>query len=155
MSANDQGTSESDRRTALGYEQKLSRVLSIFDNFAVAFASLSPVAGVYSTYAIGLSAGGPRDIWTIPIAVAFMTLVALVFGELGVSYRSRRRSTSTARSTWPPVTAGSWADCTGSPRPVVVSSRMVAPGHKTLRNTIRVGTVVPLLFLLLVLVNPS
>lgn len=86
MSANVQDTGESDRLTALGYKQELSRVLSLFDNFSVAFAYLSPVVGIYSIYVIGLGAGGPRYIWTIPIVVAFMTLVALVFGELGSQY---------------------------------------------------------------------
>jgi hypothetical protein len=39
---------ESSRLAALGYRQELSRVLSLFDNFAVAFSYLSPMVGVYS-----------------------------------------------------------------------------------------------------------
>jgi len=82
----DATTSEGDRLAALGYRQELSRVLSLFDNFAVAFSYLSPMVGVYSLYTLGLGTGGPRYIWTIPIVVGAMTLVALVFGELASEY---------------------------------------------------------------------
>ncbi len=77
---------ESDRLAALGYRQELSRVLSLFDNFAVAFSYLSPMVGIYSLYTLGLGTGGPRYIWTIPIVVGCMMLVALVFGELASEY---------------------------------------------------------------------
>ena len=77
---------ESGRLAALGYRQELSRVLSLFDNFAVAFSYLSPMVGVYSLYTLGLGTGGPRYIWTIPVVVGLMMLVALVFGELASEY---------------------------------------------------------------------
>jgi amino acid transporter len=86
MSLEEQSTRDHDRLSALGYRPELSRVLSLFDNFAVAFSYLSPVVGIYSIFVIGAGAGGPRYIWTIPIVVAFMTLVALVFGELASEY---------------------------------------------------------------------
>src|SRR5665213_2972242 len=79
---NEQDTRDHERLSALGYRQELSRVLSLFDNFSVAFSYLSPMVGIYSIFVIGIGAGGRRFIWTIPIVVAFMTLVALVFGEL-------------------------------------------------------------------------
>lgn len=44
------------------------------------------MVGIYSLYTLGLSTGGPRYIWTMPIVVACMTLVALVFGELASEY---------------------------------------------------------------------
>jgi len=77
---------EADRLTALGYRQELSRVLSLFDNFSVAFSYLSPMVGIYSLYTLGLGTGGPRYIWTLPVVVALMMLVALVFGELSSEY---------------------------------------------------------------------
>ena len=77
---------EGDRLRALGYKQELSRVLSLFDNFSVAFSYLSPMVGIYSLYTLGLGTGGPRYIWTIPVVVGCMTLVALVFGELSSEY---------------------------------------------------------------------
>ena len=45
---------EDSRLSALGYRQELSRVLSLFDNFSVAFSYLSPMVGIYSLYVIGL-----------------------------------------------------------------------------------------------------
>ncbi|HEY1653679.1 MAG TPA: APC family permease [Candidatus Tumulicola sp.] len=78
--------SEGDRLGALGYRQELSRVLSLFDNFSVAFSYLSPMVGIYSLYTLGLATGGPRYIWTIPVVVGAMMLVALVFGELSSEY---------------------------------------------------------------------
>ena len=78
--------SEGDRLAALGYRQELSRVLSLFDNFSVAFSYLSPMVGIYSLYTLGLGTGGPRYIWTIPVVVGLMLLVALVFGELSSEY---------------------------------------------------------------------
>ncbi len=71
---------------AFGYRQELSRVLSLFDNFSVAFSYLSPMVGIYSLYTLGLGTGGPRYIWTIPVVVGCMMLVALVFGELASEY---------------------------------------------------------------------
>ena len=44
------------------------------------------MVGIYSIFFIGLGTGGPRYIWTIPVVVLFMTLVALVFGELASEY---------------------------------------------------------------------
>ena len=86
MSTEQLGTEEGERLAALGYRQELSRVLSLFDNFSVAFAYLSPMVGIYSLYVLGLATGGPRYIWTIPIVVGLMMLVALVFGELASEY---------------------------------------------------------------------
>ncbi len=77
---------EDDRLAAFGYRQELSRVLSLFDNFSVAFSYLSPMVGIYSLYTLGLGTGGPRYIWTIPVVVGLMMLVALVFGELASEY---------------------------------------------------------------------
>ena len=79
-------STEDEQLAAFGYRQELSRVLSLFDNFSVAFSYLSPMVGIYSLYTLGLGTGGPRYVWTIPIVVGLMTLVALVFGELASEY---------------------------------------------------------------------
>ena len=44
------------------------------------------MVGIYSLYTLGLGTGGPRYIWTIPVVVGCMLLVALVFGELASEY---------------------------------------------------------------------
>jgi amino acid transporter len=79
-------TKSPDRLADFGYRQELSRVLSLFDNFSVAFSYLSPMVGIYSLYTLGLATGGPRYIWTMPVVVGGMMLVALVFGELASEY---------------------------------------------------------------------
>jgi amino acid transporter len=86
MSVDETQSVDNDRLKALGYRQELSRVLSLFDNFSVAFSYLSPMVGIYSIFIIGLGTGGPRYLWTIPVVVGFMTLVSLVFGELASEY---------------------------------------------------------------------
>jgi hypothetical protein len=45
---------------ALGYEQKFDRKVSLWGNFALGFVYLSPLVGVVSLFAVGLSAAGPR-----------------------------------------------------------------------------------------------
>jgi len=77
---------DKDRLADFGYRQELSRVLSFFDNFSIAFSYLSPMVGIYSLFVLGAGAGGPRYLWLMPIVVAGMPLVALVFGELGSHY---------------------------------------------------------------------
>ncbi len=44
------------------------------------------MVGIYSLYTLGLGTGGPRYIWTIPVVVGLMMLVAMVFGELSSEY---------------------------------------------------------------------
>jgi len=79
-------TRDGDRLNALGYKQELSRVLSLFDNFSVAFSYLSPMVGIYSLYVLGFGTGGPAYIWLIPVVVLFMLCVASTFGELASDY---------------------------------------------------------------------
>jgi len=69
-----------------GYRQELRRVLTLFENFGVAFCYISPVVGIYSLFVLGLGSGGPRYLWLMPIVVAGQMLVALTFAELGSSF---------------------------------------------------------------------
>ena len=55
-----------DRLADLGYRQELSRVLSLFDNFSVAFSYLSPMVGVYSLFVLGAGRRWPA----LPVAHA-------------------------------------------------------------------------------------
>ena len=88
MDINEGQTPQSDeaRLAELGYRQELSRVMTLFENFSVAFCYLSPVVGIYSLYALSLGTAGPAFIWLIPIVVIGQLFVALIFGELGSSY---------------------------------------------------------------------
>src|SRR6478735_10833849 len=66
----------------LGYESHFERRMGLWENFALGFTYLSPVVGVYSTFAIAFVAGGPPMIWSIVIAGLGQLLVALVFSEI-------------------------------------------------------------------------
>jgi amino acid transporter len=77
---------ENARLENLGYKPQLNRVLGFFANFAVAFAYLSPMVGIYSLFVLGAGLGGPAYVWLTFIPVAGMLLVALVFGELASHY---------------------------------------------------------------------
>ena len=78
--------SDDARLESLGYQPQLSRVLSPFANFSVAFTYLSPMVGIYSLFALGLAAGGPVYVWLTWVPVVGMLFVALVFGELASHY---------------------------------------------------------------------
>jgi amino acid transporter len=67
---------------ALGYEQRFDRKVSLWGNFALGFVYLSPLVGVVSLFAIGLSTAGPPSIFWIVVIGVGQLLVALVFGEV-------------------------------------------------------------------------
>ena len=56
------------RLAALGYETHFERKMGLWENFSLGFTYLSPVVGVYSTFAICFAAGGPPMIWSLLIA---------------------------------------------------------------------------------------
>ena len=79
---------------ALGYSgQDFHRSMSLWSNMALGFTYLSPLVGVYSLFAYSLSIGGPPAMWWIVIVGCGQFLVALVFGEVVPSTRSRVAST--------------------------------------------------------------
>jgi amino acid transporter len=82
----DQARQDREHLERFGYKQDLSRVLHFFSNFAVGFTYLSPVVGIYSLFAYGLSTGGPAFFWSIPIVVVGQLLVVLIMSELASTY---------------------------------------------------------------------
>jgi amino acid transporter len=67
---------------ALGYASKFDRTMSLWQNFSLGFTYLSPVVGVYTVFALAITAGGPPMFWSY-IGVGFgQWLVCLVFGEI-------------------------------------------------------------------------
>ena len=70
------------RLEALGYSANFERSMSIWENFALGFTYLSPVVGVYSMFAIGLTAGGPPMIWWYFLAGLGQFIVCLTFCEV-------------------------------------------------------------------------
>src|SRR5438105_9216969 len=77
---------EDARLADLGYRPQLNRVLGFFANFAVAFAYLSPMVGIYSLFLVGVATGGPAYLWLTIIPVVGMLFVALGFGEFASHY---------------------------------------------------------------------
>jgi amino acid transporter len=77
---------DSDWLARFGYRQELNRVLTLFENFSVAFCYLSPMVGIYSLFVLGVGSAGPRYLWLMPVVVAGQLFVALVFAELGSHY---------------------------------------------------------------------
>ena len=74
--------SDDEHLRALGYEPKLERKLGFWSNFALGFIYLSPMVGVVSIFALGLTSSGPASIFWILIVGGGQLLVALVFGEI-------------------------------------------------------------------------
>src|SRR5436305_15314018 len=77
---------EDARLENLGYRPQLNRVLGFFANSAVAFTYLSPLAGIYSLFLLGVAVGGPAYPRLTVTPVAGMLFVALVFGALASHY---------------------------------------------------------------------
>ena len=66
----------------LGYTSEFRREMSLWANISLGFTYLSPLVGVYSLFAYGLSLAGPPAFWWIVIVGLGQFLVALVFGEV-------------------------------------------------------------------------
>ncbi len=77
---------DADHLKVLGYDDNFKRSMSLWANFALGFTYLSPLVGIYSLFAFGLTIGGPPSIFWIFIVGAGQLLVALVFGEIVSQY---------------------------------------------------------------------
>ncbi len=64
-----------------GYEPELKRSLNGFQIFAIAFASMSVVMGIFATYDDMLRTSGPVGIWLFPVIGVGQLLVALVYAQ--------------------------------------------------------------------------
>lgn len=71
---------------ALGYEPQFERKMGLWSNFALGFLYLSPLVGVFSLFALGLSTAGPPSVFWIVIVAGGQFLVTLVFGEIVAQY---------------------------------------------------------------------
>ncbi len=68
------------------YDTTFKREMSFFGNVSLGFTYLSPIAGVYSMFAISLSQAGPPMAWALVIALVGQFFVALIFGEVVSNY---------------------------------------------------------------------
>ena len=87
-----------------GYQQELRRSLSVWAVFAIGFATISPVVGIYAVVQLGFVFAGPAWIWAVLIAFLGQLLVATVYVELSSQF---------------PVTGGvyQWVRRLAGPRP--------------------------------------
>jgi urea carboxylase system permease len=69
-----------------GYRQELDRALGSFSSFAAGFSYISILTGMFQTFHMGFSAGGPAFFWTWPVVFLGQLLVALCFAELAAHY---------------------------------------------------------------------
>ncbi|MGH9303856.1 MAG: APC family permease, partial [Acidimicrobiales bacterium] len=70
----------------LGYRQELPRVLHLWTNWAVGFAFISPIVGLYTIVALGAQTAGPPWVWTLLVVVGGQFLVALVYARLSARW---------------------------------------------------------------------
>lgn len=64
-----------------GYEPELKRTLNSFQMFAISFAFISVVIGIFGTFDSVLANAGPVGIWLWVVAVCGQILVALVYAQ--------------------------------------------------------------------------
>ena len=68
------------------YDTTFKRDMTFWGNVSLGFTYLSPIAGVYSMFALSLSAAGPPMAWAMVIALVGQFFVALIFGEVVSNY---------------------------------------------------------------------
>lgn len=69
-----------------GYQQELKRTLSAWAVFAIGFATISPVVGIYAVVQLGFVFAGPAWIWAVVVAFLGQLLVATVYAELSSQF---------------------------------------------------------------------
>ena len=71
----------------LGYKRELTRGFKTFDNFAISATIINVLAGVFSAFAFGMLAGGPRSLIFGWIAVSVLVLaVGAAMAEIASAY---------------------------------------------------------------------
>ena len=67
--------------TDFGYRPELKRSLGSFQMFAISFASVSVIIGIFATFGDVLQTSGPLGIWLFPLVAVGQILVALVYAQ--------------------------------------------------------------------------
>jgi len=65
-----------------GLERKPVKEFGLRSAFALSFADLSPIVGVYTVFGIGIVAAGPAFLWAFPLVLIGQLFVCGVFGNL-------------------------------------------------------------------------
>lgn len=64
------------------YDKSFKREMTFWGNVSLGFTYLSPIVGVYGTFAFALGTAGPPMVWALVFAFIGMLFVALVFGQV-------------------------------------------------------------------------
>ncbi|MEZ0050482.1 amino acid transporter [Mycobacterium sp. MAA66] len=93
--------------TNYGYTQELDRGLKFWTTWAIGFAMVSPIVGLYTIVALGATAAGPAWVWAIPLVAVGQMALAMVYAQLaakwplsGGIYQWTRRLLGPAASWW-------------------------------------------------------
>jgi amino acid transporter len=77
---------ESSALAEFGYKQELPRVLKLWTNWAVGFAFISPVVGLFTVFPLGVANAGVMWIWSVPVVVFFQGVVAITYSGLAARW---------------------------------------------------------------------
>jgi amino acid transporter len=80
------GAADERQLEEFGYQQELPRVLRLWTNWAIGFAFISPIVGLYTVVALGAATAGPAWVWSVPIVIVGQLLVALVYAQLATRW---------------------------------------------------------------------
>lgn len=86
MSATDTPVADERQLREFGYEQELKRGLSLWSNFAVGFATVSPVVGFYAIITLSSMSAGTAWVWVLPVVLVGQLLIATVYAELASQF---------------------------------------------------------------------
>lgn len=76
------GQHDEDSLAEFGYKQELPRILGFWTTWALGFAFISPIVGLYTIFALATETVGPTWIWALVIVIVGQLLVALVYTQL-------------------------------------------------------------------------
>ncbi len=80
------GHGDEQQLAEFGYKQELPRVLQLWTNWAVGFAFISPIVGLYTIVALGATTAGSPWVWSLPVVISGQFLVALVYARLSARW---------------------------------------------------------------------
>jgi amino acid transporter len=77
-----QTTRAAEQLGQFGYRQEFQRSFRRFASFAIPMSFISITTGIFTTYGTTLRSSGPLGIWTWPLVIVGVLMVALVFAVL-------------------------------------------------------------------------
>lgn len=75
-------SSDEESLAEFGYKQELPRILGFWTTWALGFAFISPIVGLYTIFALATETAGPIWIWALVLVILGQLLVALVYTQL-------------------------------------------------------------------------